>query len=607
VPWRFHLPYRAGSDEPAAPRTDVPGVEARAVAGAEETVRDALARQTRIVPLPRLVGPMTLTARIADFEASLAGPNGLAPVLRPPTVDRSTDAPGGLVWGFATPRGREPAERHRLAMEWSAGLPARAPRLEPAGAGAFADPEPPRRLSVVASPEPAHAYTRVDPDTLPAAGSGRRIAERTRSAGADAGEDETGGAPSEAIESGPSPAGVGRGARSLGAAGGEGGAQDGDRHETQHGHRADEAVAVETAAMVPADHRSLGRTRRLGLGAPLQARPAGTRSLAEPEIPDSLRPAPAAAPPPPARPARFAARTPVSGGLPVPLMELRATPPISSEPASPVRTAQVAPGGAARPAGSAAAPAGEGGRAATGSIQRLPLSASPADRRQPESTGLAAGTATGRTSNPTAGRTVASMAEPAGVPPRPLSALPPSAPGGDRTPSPTRAAARARPAPMSPGPPSDATHLAASPNHPSLELARPAAPSGVHRAPNVLLDVESAASIQRSPIESVAQAAGPTPAIAAGSAPASFPARSGPAEPSRATALPATATGVTVFRQTAGTASAAPSGGQAQGEGSMSEDQIDHLAGQVYGRIRNRLEAELLRERERAGLLADFR
>jgi hypothetical protein len=602
VPWRFHLPHRAGSDEPVAPRTDGPWVEARAVAEADETVRHALSRQTRFVPLPRLVGPMTLTARMADFEASLAGPNGLTPVLRPPTVDRSAQAPGGMVWGLAAPRGREPVEHHPLGKERSAGVHAGAPGPEPAGAGASADPVPPRHLAVVSSPEPAHAYTRVDPDTLPATAS-RQFAERTRGAGAPAGEEAAGEPPSEATEFGPSPAGVARGARPTRAIATQDEGQDAD----QRGDRADEPVAIEAAVVTPADHMSLGRTRRLGLGAPLPARPAGTRSLAEPEIPDPLRSAPVAALPPPARPARFAARTPVSGGLPVPLTELHTTPRIAPEAASPARTVPVASEGAPRPPWSAAAPAAEGGRAATSSIQRLPPTASPADRRQPASADLSSGLATGRSSDPTASRTVGARTGPTVLSAHPQSIRPASAPEGDRMPSQSKAASHAGPAAATPpGPPSDAPRLPAGPNRPSLELARPAGPPGVHRAPDVIFGVESGASIQRSPIEGSARAAVSSPATAMEPEGAPLPAWSAPTQPSRATAFPA-APGVTVFRQSAGTAGAAPSGGQAQGDGSLSEDQIDHLAGQVYGRIRNRLEAELLRERERAGILADFR
>jgi hypothetical protein len=599
VPWRFHLPHRTGSDEPAAARSDVPGVEARAPAGSGETVRDALARPARIAPLPRLVEPMTLTARMADFEASLAGPNHLEPVLRPPIAAPSADAPGGLVWGLATPRGREPAERRPPVTERLAGVPAGTPRVSPGGAGAFADPEPPRRLPVVSSPEPARAYTRVDPDTLPAAGSGRRIEGRALGAGPHGGEDETRGPQSE--RAGSWPAAEGRGTHPARAAGTEGKTEQGDRR----GGAADEGGAAEAAAATPADHISLGRTRRLGLGAPLPARPAGTRSLAEPEIADRL---PAAALPPPARPARFTAGTSVSGGLPVPLAELHPALPRASGAAAPVPSATVAPDGHARPTGSAVAPATESGRAAMGSIQRLPRPASPADRRQPASGSPAPGAVTGRTADPTAtGRTVAWQAAPAGPSAHPRATRPPSAPGGDRTPSPSRAAPHAGPAaPRPPGLPSDAGHPSAGPNRPSLELARPAAPSRVHPAPGIPFDVESVASIQRTPIESSPQAATAAPAATAQTEHASLPAWGGPAEQSGATAFPATAP-VTVFRQSAGTAAAAPSGGRAPGEASMSEDQIDHLAGQVYGRIRNRLEAELLRERERAGLLADFR
>jgi hypothetical protein len=37
----------------------------------------------------------------------------------------------------------------------------------------------------------------------------------------------------------------------------------------------------------------------------------------------------------------------------------------------------------------------------------------------------------------------------------------------------------------------------------------------------------------------------------------------------------------------------------------MPDDQVDQLARRVYWRVRDRLTAEMLRERERAGLLPD--
>ena len=56
----------------------------------------------------------------------------------------------------------------------------------------------------------------------------------------------------------------------------------------------------------------------------------------------------------------------------------------------------------------------------------------------------------------------------------------------------------------------------------------------------------------------------------------------------------------------AGASAAGSSAGHGAAGGAPSEDQLDHLAGQVYSRIRDRLGADLLRERERAGLLADL-
>lgn len=47
------------------------------------------------------------------------------------------------------------------------------------------------------------------------------------------------------------------------------------------------------------------------------------------------------------------------------------------------------------------------------------------------------------------------------------------------------------------------------------------------------------------------------------------------------------------------------SGGASQNAEAISDDQVEELAGRVYGRIRDRLGAELLRDRERAGLLSD--
>jgi len=50
---------------------------------------------------------------------------------------------------------------------------------------------------------------------------------------------------------------------------------------------------------------------------------------------------------------------------------------------------------------------------------------------------------------------------------------------------------------------------------------------------------------------------------------------------------------------------AAGAAGAAAGAQSMPDDQVEQLAGRVYWHIRDRLGAELLRDRERAGLLPD--
>jgi hypothetical protein len=152
----------------------------------------------------------------------------------------------------------------------------------------------------------------------------------------------------------------------------------------------------------------------------------------------------------------------------------------------------------------------------------------------------------------------------------------------------------------------------AMPELPPLELARPAGTavsgSGSFGGSAASFDFgPSDATVRRSAIEG--HAAPP-------SGPASGPTRMGAAAFSDADGTaaragepptPVSSSGSVVYRQAAGAAAGAAGAASTEAAEGMSEDQIDQLAGQVYGRIRNRLEAELLRERERAGLLADFR
>ncbi len=391
--WPFSLLFRGDrdaatvADAAAAVPPDAPGAATDPPGPTGASVRPAA--WSGLPPVQRATGGIALTAPTAAFVRDLAGSQAPAPILRPLAHDLVPDGPAGLVSGIATPLAAAAPPAVVAATAPSAGLPApralqrRArttsvaapparrpgvespePGLEPGQGSALALPGGSRELPVVARSlaAPALAATRVAPASAPE--PARALApvaglpvQRSGPAGAT---DGSTAAPGSAVPAAPGAAGPAAtpapGAPPTGLP------------------SPDDAVAGGPDALPALQRRTLGESRRLGLGVPLAARPPSLEAPGSgPSLPltrgarSEPPPSPASAAPPP-RPA-----TSAPAALPV----LRPATAASAEPTP----AGVAPTGAG--AADVVARA-EGGGVAPGSVlQRsadLPLVGDPARR-----------------------------------------------------------------------------------------------------------------------------------------------------------------------------------------------------------------------------------
>jgi len=343
VRWPLSLLFRGDRDAPppggaAAMRPGEPGLTAAAEAG----VPSRPAAWRSLPPIQRSVGDAPLTARTVPFGRELAGLRSPDPILRPLAHDLAADGPAGLVSGIATPlvvRGAPiaaPADHAELPPLPASSAPrgvqrrartvsaARTPApaaLTPApGAGepdggamplpvadvgsADLPAAPPRVLPVVApsATAPALAATRVAPATAPeaaravapAAGAAAPTAagspvQRSAASAAPPVAPPTLATPTLATPpSAPPPVAPSVVPDAILDAAGP-------------------TPAADAHAARPAQPRSLGESRRLGLGAPLAGRPSVQRAAAGPNLPlarAGRTPAPPASPiaaPPPTR------------------------------------------------------------------------------------------------------------------------------------------------------------------------------------------------------------------------------------------------------------------------------------------------------------------
>ena len=327
--WPLSLLFRGDRDAPppgdaAAMRPVEPGTTAAPEAGVPS--RPAVWRS--LPPIQRSVGDAPLTARTVPFGRELAGLRSPDPILRPLAHDLAADGPAGLVSGIATPlvaRGAPaaaPADhadlppprgaQRRARTVSDAPLPARGvdgpvpddPSPTAAGGAGSADlpATPPRALPAVApsATAPALAATRVGASTAPEAA--RAVAPATGAAAPTAA-----GSPVQwSAASAPPPVAPPPVAPPPVAP------------PPVASSRAPDAIldaagpipAADAHAAQPAQPRSLGESRRLGLGAPLAGRPSAQRAAAGPNLPlarAGRTPAPPTAPVPSPPPTRRAA------------------------------------------------------------------------------------------------------------------------------------------------------------------------------------------------------------------------------------------------------------------------------------------------------------
>jgi len=337
VRWPLSLLFRGDRDAPppgdaTAMRPGEPGTTAAPEAGVPSRPAD----WRSLPPIQRSVGAAPLTAWTVPFGRELAGLRSPDPILRPLAHDLAADGPAGLVSGIATPlvaRGAPaaaPADhadlppprgaQRRARTVSDAPLPSRGvdgpvpddPSPTAAGGAGSADlpATPPRALPAVApsATAPALAATRVGASTAPEAA--RAVAPATGAAAPTAA-----GSPVQwSAASAPPPVAPPPVAPPPVAP------------PPVASSRAPDAIldaagpipAADAHAAQPAQPRSLGESRRLGLGAPLAGRPNVQRAAAGPNLPlarAGRTPAPptspVAAPPPTRRAAAAEAALPV--------------------------------------------------------------------------------------------------------------------------------------------------------------------------------------------------------------------------------------------------------------------------------------------------------
>ncbi len=557
--WPFSLPRRSQEptlasgepDRPASPAGEQP-----------DWVGPALE------PLARTLGSAPLTVRPNHFIAGLAVSHGLTPTLRTLEHESASGGPAGIIGGLAVPAVAPAGALAARAGGSRAGQTGRhGGRTGPVAKGQTTGDSVAsslgeatevvvglkRRLPAVdpAGAERAHSYASVDPASDPSPSS-----SHMQSTGAGPGGDAA--ANQAAVHGQP-----GSPIESFDKAGGAA------VFRASSGVEAARGVAGPSSAEGQS-HLSPGRVRRVGLGAPLAGLPvsaephglAASQSVrgAGPESArgsGTLAAAVAAA-------ATVSRRSPITGGATRPLPVLPAVPLAPSGAAGSAghenrmtSFAAVGPSrslpGAARPgAESGPSVAGTGGATRSISVQRAAIG------RDPNGVAHSPGA-----SSSGAGQAYAQPVWSAGS--RAAETAQPQAAGARQSELPLAAGARQSELPLAAGAWQSELPLAAPPSPPASSL------------PTGSADAAAGTVIQRIH----------TP------------------DPAQPDATPGD--GSLVVARAPATGSSAGSQGVASGSGvqSIPDDQVEQLAGRVYGRIRDRLGAELLRDRERAGLLPD--
>jgi len=274
----------AGTRGPGAPGTGAPGEEPPAASPAGLAARPAAWRS--LPPVQRAAGAISLTAPASEFGRQLAGRRAPHPILQPLGHDVAADGPAGLVSGIATPLVASappapldpdgtgfiaPVSVQRRERTTSIAGPPAPPSSDP-GAESVA---PQRELPVVTAPSAPRALgaTRVDvaggPEPVRAvAPVARRAVQRSTAASEAGGAAGSGGpAPTEptAAAAAPSPRPEA--------------AQPGDAPALVGGD------ATGGPLPITAQRRTLGESRRLGLGAPLATRPPSLDAPTAPLLP----------------------------------------------------------------------------------------------------------------------------------------------------------------------------------------------------------------------------------------------------------------------------------------------------------------------------------
>lgn len=278
--WPFRLPHRPDDDVGPASPDSAAREPVSAVAAPRPAWQD-------LPPIERTIGAPRPIARARAFGAGLAARQGREPMLRSLGHDVRPGAPSGLVSNLVTPLARRssgaavvpsagtgefvrprdgrPLARRRAAVgprrvaAASVGMaPVEPAQSEGAAEGRIELPAP-RPLAVVGegAAEPAHAFTEV---TWPGTGEARAGAPPGRVAVGGSGASSAAAAPLPVL-----PDGIVAAASAT---------PEVEAPMAAGGGRTGEARTDLPATVVQA-RPTLGQSRRLGLGAPLPARPAG--------------------------------------------------------------------------------------------------------------------------------------------------------------------------------------------------------------------------------------------------------------------------------------------------------------------------------------------
>lgn len=571
--WPFSLPRRSKEPTPASSLTsgepgptDLPTGEQPGWAGAG------------LEPLPRTLGSAPLTVRSSQFIAGLAVSHGLTPTLRPLEHEAASNGPVGVIGGLAMPaaarawaptgqtggrgdqaggggrhtelaatvRGSSDSAASSLVDASDSG----AAKELPSGFGADVGLGFRRRLPVVdpAAAERGRSYSTVDPASDPSWSSGRM---QLAGAGTGAGPGRDAAANPMAV---PDHAGwptetldsVGSAAASRASIGAEAGPGGG------------------LSSAEGQSHLSPGRVRRTGLGAPLaglpgSAQPHGLASSQQlrAAVLEGTWGSGTAVGAGTAAAERMGRRSPITGGVAQPLPVL-AVAPFSLAGSSAGQDRSVSAGRENQTMSFASA----------GPARGLPGGARPgaADPGTP-APGAGSGARSISVQRAAIGRSTAPN-----VPARSPAAGASSAGAGQGQARPVWSPSSGSVGPGQPRP--------AGAELSALPLAGPPSPPASSLGSTGAAEVAPGHVIQRIHAPELAQ----LDALGGG----------GHVVVARAAATDGSSG-----------ASQGAAAGAAAGVQSIPEDQVEQLAGRVYWRIRDRLGAELLRDRERAGLLRD--